>query len=155
MSHQTSRVVFSCDDADVPDTLIREGAAVQDIRSQGPEASLDLRIEDLYLLVLSEVSGHHADLVRLAAFAYRADLAVSRGGERDSDAWHWSRHLTLCVPVTDPDFWNADDIRAGLSATLGFLTGDRWDFWFGPASSEDRQIPLEISPGSCTRIPVS
>lgn len=145
MSHQTTRVVFSCDDGTVPDALAREVDVVQHIRSRGAEASLDLRIEDLYHLVLSEVSGRHADLVRLAAFAYRADLAVSRGGERDSDAWHWSRHLTLCVPVSEPDFWNTDVIQAGLSATLGFLTGDRWDFWFGPAPPEARQIPLEIS----------
>ncbi|MDQ3656579.1 MAG: hypothetical protein M3457_16075 [Chloroflexota bacterium] len=145
MSHQTTRVVFACDDAAVPEELAGEGAELQHIRSRGPEATLDLRIEDLYHLVLSEVSGRHADLVRLAAFAYRADLAVSRGGERDSDAWRWSRHLTLCVPVTDPDFWNAESIRAGLSATLGFLTGDRWDFWFGLARPEDRQIPLQVS----------
>lgn len=144
MSHQTSPVVFSCDDAAVPDTFAGEHN-VRQIRSRGLEAALDLRIEDLYHLVLSEVSGRHADLVRLAAFTYRADLAVSRGGERDSDAWHWSRHLILCVPVTDPDFWNADAIRAGLSATLGFLTGDRWEFWFRQASPEARQITLEIA----------
>lgn len=145
MSHQTTSVVFHCDGVLLPDHLQLEEAIVQNIRSRGPDASLDLRIEDLYHLVLSEVSGRHADLVRLAAFVHRADLAVSRGGERDSDAWRWSRHLTLCVPVTEPNFWNTDDIRTALSATLGFLTGDRWDFWFGPASAEERQIPLQLT----------
>jgi 7-cyano-7-deazaguanine synthase in queuosine biosynthesis len=145
MSHQPTRVIFACDDTVVPDALVQEGVPVQQIRTHGPEASVDLRIEELYHLVLSEVRGRHADLVRLAAFVYRADLAVSRGGERDSDAWRWNRHLTLCVPVSDPDFWNADAVQASLSATLRFLTGDRWDFWFGPALPENRQIALEIS----------
>ena len=127
MSKATPRVVFQCDDAVIPDDLPSvEQAVVQHIRARGPEATLDLRIEDLYHLVLAEVSGRHADLVRLAAYVYRADLDVSRGGDRDSDAWHWSRHLTLCIPVGDPEFWNRDEVRSALSSALGFLTGDRW-----------------------------
>jgi hypothetical protein len=146
MSNATPRVVFQCDDAVIPDDLPSiEQAVVQHIRTRGPEASLDLRIEDLYHLVLSEVSGRHADLVRLAAYVYRADLNVSRGGERDSDAWHWSRHLTLCIPVGDPEFWNGDAVLSALSSTLGFLTGDRWDFSFSQADPEARQLPLEIA----------
>lgn len=146
MSNATTRVVFQCDDAPLPDGVKSiEHATVQEIRAHGPEATLDLRIEDLYHLVLAEVSGQHADLVRIAAYVYRADLAVSRGGDRDSDAWHWSRHLTLCIPVADPDFWNADNVRSALSSTLSFLTGDRWDFWFSQAAAEFRQITLELA----------
>jgi hypothetical protein len=146
MSKATPRVVFQCDDAVIPDDLPSiERAIVQHIRTRGPEATLDLRIEDLYHLVLSDVSGRHADLVRLAAYVYRADLDIPRGGERDSDAWRWSRHLTLCIPVGDPDFWSGDEVRAALSSALGFLTGDRWDFCFSQAEPEARQIPLEIA----------
>ena len=122
-----------------------ERTTVQQIRTRGPEATLDLRIEALYHLVLSEVSGRHADLVRVAAYVFRANLAVSRGGERDSDAWRWSRHLALCIPVAEPEFWNRDEIRSALSSTLSFLTGDRWDFWFSQADADIRQIPLELT----------
>ncbi len=146
MSKATPRVVFQCDDAVIPDDLPSiEQATVQYIRTRGPEATLDLRIEDFYHLVLAEVSGRHADLVRLAAYAYRADLDVSRGGERDSDAWRWSRHLIFCIPVGDPDFWNGDEVRSALSSTLSFLTGDRWDFCFSQSDPQIRQIPLEIA----------
>lgn len=146
MSNATSHVVFQCDDAPLPDHIASiEQSTVHQIRAHGPEATVHLRIEDLYRLVLAEVSGRHADLVRIAAYVYRADLAVSRGGARDSDAWRWSRHLTLCIPVADPPFWNRDEVRAALSSTLIFLTGDRWDFWFSQADAALHQITLELA----------
>lgn len=124
-------VVFLCDGA--PAVLPEDLEQAPDIRviwSHGTESDLAIEIEPLYRLVLQEVRGRHADFVRLAAFVYRADLAIGRGSLIDAHAEKWRRRLHLCVAVDDPGFWNQDAVRNALTATLDFLTSDHWTFYF-------------------------
>ena len=64
------------------------------------------------------------DFYRFAAAAYSADLRVPRKSGFD----HWSRQITLHLPVADLGRWEA--ARPTLVSLLDFLTGDRWDISF-------------------------
>ena len=95
-----------------------------------------LRLDTFAALQQTALDARCEDLLRLAAFAYAADLRTARGGADGLDygeAWH--RELHLVVPVADPDFWNRSALRAQLESTLGFLTDDRWHFHFAPRAS--------------------
>lgn len=43
---------------------------------------------------------------------------------------HWGRSFELCIPVHDPDRWNAIPVNASLKDALEFLTGDCWNISF-------------------------
>lgn len=145
-SPDISRVVIECDGAAVPAAFANlPGATRCRIMSQGNTRDLDLQIQDLYQTVLTQVSSRHADLVRLAAYVYRTDQMVSRGGDRDSHGSKWKRQLALCVPVTDPEFWNQDEVKQALSAALAFLTDDQWLFTFSRWNPPLQQIQLRVS----------
>ena len=138
-------VIIQCDDAPIPAAFCVSEAEIRQIRADGDDRDLDLQIQDLYQTVLTQVSHHHQDLVRLAAYVYRADLLVSRGGTRDSDGRRWKRHLSLCVPVSDPAYWQRPEVMTALSSVLAFLTDDTWRFAFSPARPLSRQIHLDLS----------
>lgn len=138
-------VIFRCDEAEVVlHEDIPASTEQRTIRSWGEGSDLAIEIEPLYVLVLHQVLGRHADLVRIGAFAYRADLAVSRGGERDAHAERWRRRLHLCIPVDEPEFWNQDAVREALTTTLDFLTADHWTFHFSHRPSEGSLIQLQV-----------
>lgn len=139
-------MVFRCDGAIVPrdvqtDTWDRKAS----ITTRGGDPSLLLHAENLAGSVLQHVDDRAADLVRIAAYVYAADLDVGRGGDREENRDAWKRDLRLCIPVADPDFWSSNDIQGHLSQTLDFLTGDMWSFHFSRAKRETQQIPLDLS----------
>ena len=139
----TTRVLVRCDGAEAPGWLAGlPWTRSLDIGSHGPKADLNLRVEDLAGVLGAEVGDRARDLVRIAAYAYQADRLVSRGGDRDADAAKWRRHLGLCVPVADPEYWSDPAVTDRLVATLQFLTDDRWDFAFGLGKPEQRQVQL-------------
>lgn len=146
-AEQVRRVLFRCDGAPVPATwAAQQWEAHREIRADGPDADLDLRLESLSGVLLADVGPRSADLVRIAAYAYAADQRESRGGPRDAHAARWKRHLALCIPVEDPIYWSHPGVAEGLAATLRFLTDDAWEFAFAPASHEVRQPTLNIRP---------
>ena len=57
--------------------------------------------------VAAALTGRAHDLFMIASYAYIADQWISRGGERDAHNDAWRRTMALCVPVSDPDFWNS------------------------------------------------
>ena len=65
----------------------------------------------------------------------------------------WRRDLTLCLPVSDPDFWQQDAVRADLADVLSFLTEDRWGFHFSRAAAEEQQIPLAVDDHAIMQAP--
>ncbi len=151
-----TRVLVRCDGAEVPAWLgSLSWSRELPITSRGPRADLNLRVDDLAGVLGAEVSTRAIDLVRIAAYAYQADRLVSRGGDRDADAARWRRHLGLCVPVADPDYWGDQAVTDRLVETLQFLTDDRWAFAFSRAVPEQRQLhlltgarPLHREPGA-------
>lgn len=91
---------------------------------------------------LGTVPALNIDLVRVAVAVYAADRSTPRkfGG---SD-WN-QREIALTVPVSDAAFWSrrADE----LTAMLGFLSGDSWNFVFveQPAPHEEIQLPVDTA----------
>lgn len=71
------------------------------------------------------------DLLEVAAYVYAADQAVSRGGPVRIDyGAAWRRRFRFEVPVRRPDIWNRPEVLDRLARTLGFLTGDEFEFGF-------------------------
>jgi Transcriptional regulatory protein, C terminal len=72
-----------------------------------------------------------ADLIDVAAYVYAADQAVSRGGTATFDYGdHWRRHFRFEVAVRGPDIWARPEVTEILAETLGFLSGDDFEFCF-------------------------
>jgi hypothetical protein len=76
------------------------------------------------------------DLLVIAGAIAFVDRRVTR-----HHATCWERDLHLSVPVRDFEFWNANDLRAELSALLEMLTGDTWYLTF-----RSGRAPLPIDP---------
>ncbi|MGW7688702.1 7-cyano-7-deazaguanine synthase [Streptomyces asiaticus] len=64
------------------------------------------------------------DLQRVARATFAADRYVRRAQVFD----HWTRRITVSVPVTDPERWNR--ALPALTAVLGTVTGDLWEVVF-------------------------
>ena len=116
---------------------------VLDLNSSGPNATVNLTIETPSHALRSPVDPLSSDLLRLAAFVYGADQEVSRGGKSDVQGRNWERQFTICLPVSDPDRWDA--CRGLLEQTLDFVSGDRWSFMFSRGREELGQLPLDMN----------
>ncbi len=150
------RFLITCDGAAIPpDLAVQEWTARREIHSAGPNADLELSLAGFGGAILKSITPRSTDLIRLAAYIYRADQIISRGGGRDAHARRWKRHLALCVPVADPAFWSTSTVTEHLAAALRFLTDDLWEFAFAEASPELTQLPLEVPPGDVIGQPTS
>lgn len=151
------RWLVLCDGTEEP----RDSAAVEHDRTltlarEGRGANLTLHIQTPSRALFSEVSGRSADLIRIAAFVYGADQSVRRSGEVDLYGDQWRRELTLCIPVSEPDFWNQPAVATALVRVLRFASGDRWSFRFSAFHTHDQNVPLdmfELNPRSVTGEP--
>lgn len=86
---------------------------------------------DPHLTAFGAVRQENIDFVRIALAVFSADRSVLRRA-RGSD-WN-DRDFALTVEVNNPSAWaeHADE----LAATIGFLTGDRWNFAFTQAAAK-------------------
>ncbi|MBA2454829.1 MAG: hypothetical protein H0V47_16800, partial [Chloroflexia bacterium] len=141
-----TRALFICDEATVPPDVDAQRWSHRDvIRSSGDTPDINFRAQSLAATVLSVIAGTRAtDLVQIASYVYAADQLVSRGTETDVYARRWRRHLTLCIPVADPEYWSRQELQSKLRGVLAFLTEDEWEFHFSTSRSTVRQIPLEL-----------
>lgn len=48
----------------------------------------------------------------------------------------WRRHISLRIPVHDPNHWGSTKVLGALHEAIGFLTGDRWQISFKKRTSE-------------------
>jgi len=64
------------------------------------------------------------DFLLVASLCYMIDKSVPRAGTFDD----WTRELEVTIPVTNSDLWG--NVASELARTVGFLTGDMWDFNF-------------------------
>ena len=92
------------------------------------------------------------DLLELAAYVYGADQATPRGGQRSFEyGQKWRRHFRFEVPVRRPDIWGRVAVTDALTAALGFLTDDDYEFGFchyKNAPPLQKYIPSEQYEGS-------
>jgi 7-cyano-7-deazaguanine synthase in queuosine biosynthesis len=141
------RVLVFCDGATSPPGIRPESFSVRrHLNHRGPSPNVNLRIESPRHALLTSVEGRPADLVRIAAYAYGADQAVSRGGPTDVYGDEWERDFTICLPISDPAFWNTRPVMTALQRALAFASGDRWTFHFTPLTTEDAQLPFNFNP---------
>lgn len=148
--------LFQCDGAILPAAFESAAWEIRDcINYQGPAATLNLRLENLSHALLAIINARAADLVRIAAYVYAADQSVSRGGPADVYGKRWRRHFGMAVPVSDPNFWNRDDVCSQLKATLEFLSDDLWEFSFSQAVLDAEQLVLSLGDKQLLRNPDS
>ena len=88
------------------------------------------------------------DAMVLAAAVEYADAVAPRPSHR------WRRHLSVSVPVHEPDRWNAREAQHSLRSALGFLTGDTWEFQFRARPEEQAEprgnyLSLSSSTAAC------
>lgn len=148
-------MVVCCDGAPNPPGARKlRGAKKLAIRSRGPTAKLNLRVQPISDSLGVEVAGRAEDLVRIASYAYWADQMVSRGGAADLYGDDWKRNFFMSVPVSDPDFWNAEPIRQRLEDALVFASDDNWLFHFAKAEFP-QQLTLGADPLESRKYPDS
>lgn len=93
--------------------------------------NVKLWIEDIHKRMFRNVPTKFHDLIEIAAYVYTADQAIARGADDvDNFGDGWRRDLFFVIPVRNPDFWNSPDVVGTLTATLGFLSDDCYQFKF-------------------------
>jgi hypothetical protein len=120
--------VVACDGAKVPAELEKAvpKSAWIEVRSRGPRSKLNARIQSMSGALRGTVADRAADLWNLGAYVYWIDQMVSRGGETDVYGDKWRRQFIICIPVSNPDFWNDHAVVERLTWRLGFVSEDDW-----------------------------
>ena len=116
-----------CSGATVPeDDPLRAGRRVVELATHGPNANVDVRLEDVARVFLEHLSPRLRDLLEIAAYVFAADAATRRGTQwLDEGATEpWSRDLRFVVSVRDVGFWSRDDVCQTLVKILRFLSDD-------------------------------
>ncbi len=75
------------------------------------------------------------DLAIVAALVTAADTRISRLNNSQNA---WTREIDLYIPVADSVKWS--QLAQHLVATLNFLTGDRWRFFFRPRPAKIKAL---------------
>jgi 7-cyano-7-deazaguanine synthase in queuosine biosynthesis len=110
----------------------------------GPTSASTVRYEPRFLKGLAPTPVAR-DLLRLGGAVYCTDKLVRRAAASD----HWTRRLSLQVPVSDPILWDA--AKPELVSALCFLSGDCWELDFvgdteepseGEALGRDHRVSL-------------
>lgn len=142
-------VAVLCDGASFPNDW-RRGRAwdrTEQLNTRGTHQTVNFHLEDLESAFVGRLDGRVLDLVRIAAYAFGADMEISRGGKADWKNEDWKRTLGLAVPVNDPDFWSQQEVARALEECLSFVSDDRWLLAFTHATEdEDRQYLLPERP---------
>ena len=103
-----------------------------------PRANITLKVQNLSHALQQSLLPRAWDLVRIAAYVYAADQAISRWTPTDVYGKRWRRDLTLCIPVIEVDLWQAAGIRTALEETLSFVSEDHWTFSFSYGHPTDQ-----------------
>lgn len=116
----------------------------------GREVNVELKIEKLQERLRRTVPPQFDDLLEIAAYVYCADQMVSRGGmDVDTFGAHWRRHFRFHIPVREVDLWRSGPVGVALTELLEFLSDDRYDFEFYPATEAPGiQLYLGLDGGS-------
>ena len=142
---------FLCDGAEPPRLPGGRRVPAAALRRLDVGRNVLLRLDTFAELQQTALDARCEDLLRVAAFAYAADVLTGRGpADRLDYGADWRREFRLSVPVADPDFWSRSALRAQLEATLDFLTDDRWHFHFtrrpGPGGRRQGRITDGVVP---------
>jgi 7-cyano-7-deazaguanine synthase in queuosine biosynthesis len=119
--------VFLCGEAAKPGS----SRAVKRLALTGPDANIDLRLEDIGRRMVATLPDILVDLLEVAAYVYCADQLVSRGGPtaRKLGA-EWRRDLRFVIPVRAPDRWSSSEVSGSLERLLSFMSEETMRFEF-------------------------
>jgi len=107
------------------------GAKTVRLDTDRRHGNVNLRISDISSSIVAGIPEIAADLLEVATFVYCADQAAGRGGMKELEyGQKWRRHLRFEIPVRRPEIWSQPDVQKELSATLGFLSDDDYEFVF-------------------------
>ena len=133
----------------MPETVVLCGGAppphrrarVVRLSTEGAEANVELRSEDIGRRMLASLPATLADLLDVATYIYCADQLVSRGGSTGRQLGaDWRRELRFVIPVREPDRWSSPEVTQRLERLLAFMSDDNTRFEFvrardGPTGS--------------------
>lgn len=98
---------------------------------QGKGKNINLRIDDLRKIMVSNIPDVLLDLLEVAAYVYCADQQASRGSEYLMDyGADWRREMIFRIPVRSPGVWQSQEVRECLAEMLGFLSDEHYTFEF-------------------------
>ncbi len=115
------------------------------LRLRNPGRNVHLVLEDLSKDLWQTPPPALLDLIEIATCVYVADQAIRRGSADGADLGdNWRRSLFFRFPVRRPDLWSSEAVCRQLTATLSFLSEDRYFFEFEP-SGADQQLQAELN----------
>ena len=114
------------------DDALLVGRHPVELRTHGPQANVNVRLEDLAKIFDQHLSPRLEDLLEIAAYVYTADCATRRAGNwADDDTTEpWDRDFHFVIPVRDLPFWGRDDVAHRLVEILKLLSDDKCVFTF-------------------------
>jgi len=127
--------LFVCSGARVAVTdPIATGRHRVELDSVGSKANVNIRFEDVATIFRQDISARLIDFLEIASYVFSADCATPRGKKWSDDETTepWGRDFAFVIPVREPDFWGATEIRAALEEVLSFLSNDTYSFTFVP-----------------------
>ncbi len=120
-----------CSGAHMLATAVRRSAKTVELDTHGTEEQVNLKIDDISRRFARNIPSELVDLLEIASYVYCGDQATSRGGDRwQNNGERWNRNLKFIIPVRNFSFWNRSEIKEQLKMTLGFLSGDNYEFQF-------------------------
>jgi hypothetical protein len=103
----------------------------RELHLHGPKKNLRLQMDDIRRQLFEVETQLLTDLVEIATYVFAADNLVSRGGDAFKNMGRaWRRNYRLVIAVRRPGVWSEPQLLHALCGTLGFLSGDNWDFVF-------------------------
>jgi hypothetical protein len=114
------------------DDQLRKDRHAIELRTDGANANVNVRLEDLAKVFDQHLSPRLEDLLELAAYVYTADCATRRGGSwaNDDTTEPWDRDFQFVIPVRDLPFWSRKDVSDLVVETLRNLSDDKFAFVF-------------------------
>lgn len=97
------------------------------------ENKLTLDVQKMRTELFANINPRFQDLLNIATYVFATDQRVKRGQKQDQlfdNDWH--RHFYFVIPVRELDFWNSDEVKNCLQATIGYLSDDTYEFEFVP-----------------------
>lgn len=125
--------LFLCSGATVRDgDPLRNGRKIVELDALGPNANVNVRLQDVAKALLNHVAPRLVDLLEIAAYVFCADAATRRGNHWTDDhtTEPWGRDFRFLIPVRDLSFWRRAEVGQLLVRTLQFLSDDAYSLEF-------------------------
>jgi hypothetical protein len=118
---------------------------------------LNIQHENLENYCFKSLTPTQYDLVLLAGSIAFADRSAKRQLMVELMV-EWRRHLTVTMPVHEPDRWRNRETVDSLCDTLRFATGDVWHFEFVPRKKPSdllgRQTKMQLAQPTSAVLPL-